>query len=187
MAAPLIDEPVAALKLENGTVLHDAVAKGFLSSSVMVRHRDGAQSVPYEQFPEEYRGVLLEKRPAKTVAATPRPVPTPKAKAPGAKEAAPSQPMLRLVSSSVRAEFATVEIYNDSNQPAVVQPEYLAVQLSDGSSLAGRQFVQTSEDGKITGTLNRVRTLTPRETATLALAFARIPEGKTAVRVAWRR
>lgn len=63
-AAPLIDEPVPELKLTNGRVLHDALAKSYAVSAVMIRHRDGAETIPYGLLPTDLQLLLTSKRPA---------------------------------------------------------------------------------------------------------------------------
>lgn len=62
-AAPLIDEPLPTLTLTNGRSLHDAQAKSYASKSVMIRHRDGAETIAYDLFPAALQPSLLAKRP----------------------------------------------------------------------------------------------------------------------------
>jgi hypothetical protein len=58
VAAPLIEEPVAELKLGSGKTLKLAMARSYSSSGVLLRHADGVAAVKYEEFPEELRGSL---------------------------------------------------------------------------------------------------------------------------------
>ena len=51
------------LTLANGRVLHDVTLKGFLSSSVLVKHQAGIESIAYTLFPLEYQPALELKKP----------------------------------------------------------------------------------------------------------------------------
>ena len=68
-AAPLIDEPVAELRLNSGKVLSQAIAKSYTPTTVFVKHAGGGASVKYEEFPAEYTAALTAKRPAPPTAA----------------------------------------------------------------------------------------------------------------------
>src|SRR3569623_3016289 len=78
-AAPLFDDPVAELHLTNGEVLHNVVAKGFNSTSVLVRYSEGAKTDPYDLFPTDYKSLVLAREPVshasalvKVASATPK-------------------------------------------------------------------------------------------------------------------
>jgi hypothetical protein len=62
VAAPLIEEPVAELKLGSGKTFKLAMARSYSSGAVLLRHAGGAAAVKYEEFPEELRGTLAEQR-----------------------------------------------------------------------------------------------------------------------------
>ncbi len=62
VSAPLIEEPVAELKLGSGKTLKLALARSYSASGVLVSHAGGAAAVKYEEFPEELRGSLKAQR-----------------------------------------------------------------------------------------------------------------------------
>ena len=63
-AAPLIEEPIAELKLGSGKTLKLAMARSYSSGAVLLRHAEGAAAVKYEEFPEELRRTLTAQRKA---------------------------------------------------------------------------------------------------------------------------
>lgn len=63
-AAPLIDEPVAELRLKSGKVYRDAIAKSFSQATIFLKHADGGSSVKYEELPDTLAPLALAKRPA---------------------------------------------------------------------------------------------------------------------------
>lgn len=62
-AAPLIDEPVAELRLTTGKALRDAIAKAYNPNTILIRHADGGTAVPYTELPAELRPAAEAKRP----------------------------------------------------------------------------------------------------------------------------
>jgi len=59
-AAPLIDEPVAELRLKSGKVLTRAVVRSYNLKSVLIRHDDGSTLIEYGELPIEHIPPLME-------------------------------------------------------------------------------------------------------------------------------
>ena len=64
-----VPDTFAVLTLTNGRELHDVELKGFSSTSVLVKHRAGKETIAYTLFPPEYQpGLALRKPRPKTEA-----------------------------------------------------------------------------------------------------------------------
>lgn len=152
-AAPLIDEPVAELRLKSGKVLTNAVAKSYTPTTVFIRHAGGAASVKYEEFPGEYTAALAAKRPAPPTAAElaekQNQIATQKAlesqRLAAAKEKAKSEEkkFLRNGVRIVRVNFstpqsATVTLRNETDRPARVFPSSILGRAEDGRTWPGK-------------------------------------------------
>jgi hypothetical protein len=59
-----LPDAFAVLTLSNGRVLRDATLKAFFSSSVLVKHQAGIETIAYTLFPAEYQSALKLKRPS---------------------------------------------------------------------------------------------------------------------------
>lgn len=186
LAAPLVDEPVAELHLASGKILHDAQAKGFAAKTVLVKHRDGAETVKYDQFPAEYQPQLLQKKPQPSTASS---TPTPKTPAPSlapkarAASARTRTPTVSVSSSQIGATFTKVEINNETNGPAEIPCGAVVAESSSGNILQGRHWVSVDGNGAISGTLNNVQVVPGQSTVTYHLVFPPLPAGVTLTRV----
>jgi len=189
-AAPLINEPVKELKLASGVVLYDAQAKSFGEKVVMVKHRDGGQTVPYEQFPEEYRAALLEKKAKPSpVSVRTNVVPAPKTAAPKvtSRDAEPKRVTGQIINSyDVRPSYTRVEIYNGSDRPVSVHPSSVVGERSDGKIASGRQWVAVDASDNISMTLDQTQVVGPNDVLTLRVVFERIPQDVSIVKVGLR-
>ena len=63
---PNLPERFDKLILSNGRVLQNVELKSFSSTAVMVRHSEGAESIPFTFFPPQYYEALMAKRPRPT-------------------------------------------------------------------------------------------------------------------------
>lgn len=189
-AAPLINEPVAELHLTSGKVLYDVQAKGFAQKTVLVKHREGAETIPYDQFPAEYKDQLIQKRPQPPKVSD---APTPSTPAPKV-AMTPTKPASRarvernvspvqIRTSSVGPYFTTVEIGNELDQQVEVTPNAVTAETSSGSTIHGRQWVAGDNDGKITSTLKQRQTIDPHSSVTLRVVFEPTPAGEVISRV----
>jgi hypothetical protein len=62
-AAPLVDEPVAELRMQDGT-RSDAIVRSLGGDAVLLQHAQGVEIVAFSAFPAEYRRPLEERRQA---------------------------------------------------------------------------------------------------------------------------
>jgi hypothetical protein len=188
-ADPLLDEPVAELTLTTGAKLYDARAKSFGAAVVMVKHRDGAQTVRYEEFPQEFRDALLAKKPqpAASSSAPGAPAAKPKPVAAAAKKPEPKRLHPLMVQTfRVLNDYAAVEVYNDSDQPVSLAPFALVGEVASGETVVGRRFVAVDESGRIVSTLAQRQSIKPRTSVMLHVVFERVPEGTAIARVQFR-
>ncbi|HEU5081597.1 MAG TPA: hypothetical protein VFT72_20455 [Opitutaceae bacterium] len=193
VAAPLIDEPIAELHLANGDVLHDAQAKSFNRSSVLVRYSEGAKTVAYEQFPAEFRDALLAKKPkpapetakpsvastTSKVPAAPKPKRVPVSRLPDER-----YHDLVILSSSVHPTYSTLEIYNDGTDTTEIDAGTVMAVADNGKYLQGLRWVQVT-DGAISGTDKNIQRIEPRSSAVLNVCFRGLPAGATIKEVVW--
>lgn len=192
-ATPLIDEPMKELHLVNGDVLPEAQAKSYNRNSVLVKYRDGAKTVPYEQFPEDCRELVLAKKP-KPAPQTSKPAPKEPAVSaakPVAKRAAPSSRLpeerfngLAILNTSSEASYSTVELYNDSTDVVELVPSALIGETDSGKTVVGRRWVQVS-NGAISGTMKNVQQIQPKSAVTLNVAFHGVAPGASIQSVVW--
>lgn len=184
-AAPLLDEPLPELHLTSGKTLYDAQAKSYATKSVLVKHRDGAETVPYDQFPSEYRDALLKKRPQPKPAdqqAQPAPSPTPKA-APKPTAQSSGNGRITLTSSSIGANFTSVDVTNDTPYAVQITPMAILAETSTGQVVRGRHWVQADASGNITGSLKAAQAMDPKSTISLNVVFEVLPAGISINRV----
>lgn len=197
VAAPLIDEPVAELHLVNGDVLHDAQAKSFNRTSVLVKYSEGAKTVSYEQFPAEFRDAILAKKPKpapesiKTAATTtsasavsnvstaPKPKRVPVSRLPEERYLG-----LAIISSAINPIYTTLEIYNDSTEGVDIDPSAVMAVAENGKYLQGMHWVQVT-DGTISGTSKNKQRVEPRSSVTLNVSFRGLPPGVAIKEVVW--
>jgi hypothetical protein len=190
-AAPLIDEPVAELRLKSGKVLTNAVAKSYSPTAVFVKHADGGTSVKYEEFPAEYTASITAKRPSPPTAeelaaqekrrqeALAREAARPKTKP--VQRTGPSMPLnkaeLGLAVSSIQGHVATVEIHNFGKAEYVLEAYSIIATTSDGRKLPGRGWVGLSADGRITAILRDRQRISVREPLHISVQFEPITSG----------
>jgi len=190
-AAPLFDQPIPELHLTNGVVLHNAVAKSFNSVSVLVRSNEGGRTVAYDLFPDEFKSLVLARKPAARVNATAKPTPVaikiePKKKTepePSTKPTGDTANGLILTSVTSGSGFMQAEIYNDNGQPSTLSPSALQATLDSGSTVTGSSWVEKDEDGKAQnnpGTLE----LPPASSTTVKVHFP-VPRGSSITKVTW--
>ncbi|HEY9155017.1 MAG TPA: hypothetical protein VIM69_07805 [Opitutaceae bacterium] len=199
-AAPLFDDPIPELHLTNGEVLHDVVAKGFNSTSVLVRYSEGAKTVPYDLFPAEYKSLVLARKPAphtatpaKTVAADSKievktdakPEKKKKATAPD-RLVGDRQNGLTLTSFTPGAGigYMNVEIYNDNTESVQLSPNSFQAELDNGKIVQGRHWIDTDEEGNISHTLAAAQDLPARSSTALKVSFS-VPPGVSVKKVSW--
>ena len=191
-AAPLFDQPVPELHLTNGEVLHDAVAKSFNSTSVMVRYADGGRTVPYDLFPDEFKSLVLARKPiahvssSKTVAVTPKADVKKKTEDSASKLPGETFNGLTLTSFSAGpgSGYMQTEIYNDSAEKVQLAAGALQAELDNGKIVNGRHWIEVNDDGKIQNTLAATQDLPPRSATVLKASFP-IPPGVTVTKVTW--
>lgn len=190
-AAPLFDQPVAELHLTNGEVLHNAVAKSFNSVSVLVRYSEGGRTVPYDLFPEEFKSLVLARKPAAHVKDAPKPTPVaikidPKKKTdpePSSKPTGDTANGLILTSVTNGSGFMQAEIYNDNGQPTTLSPSALQATLENGSTVTGTNWVERAETGKPENNPGTVE-LPPASSTTIKVHFP-VPHGSSVAKVTW--
>ncbi len=200
-AAPLFDEPLPELHLTNGEVLHNVVAKGFNSTSVLVRFSEGAKTVNYDLFPAEYKTLVLARKPAPHVSVTPKSTVMTEAKSDSKAEiktvekkkkelpdrlVGDRQNGLTLTSFSAGSGtgYMQTEIYNENGEASHIEPASLQAQLDNGKTVAGRHWIETDEEGNIHGTLAASQEIPARGTSTLKISFP-IPPGVSVEKVTW--
>ena len=189
LAAPLLDEPVATLTLKDGTVLRDARAKGFLAKVVMVKHRDGARTVAYELFPDEYQAVLAARRSAAQASAQidqaqsdaeVRKQAQARATASLAARSVAPEPGLnqvcRLTLTGSKGNVAILRIDNVSDQTAALVPWQLVARTHSGELFLGTHWVGLDEEGRAAVTLKRQQFIGARATMTLGLMLKAPPD-----------
>jgi|GEM_PF-3032184 len=198
-AAPLINEPVAELRLVSGKVLHDAQAKGFLARSVLVKHREGAETVAYDDFPAPYRDELARRRPAPsaTVAAVsvaPKPaaaaVPAVKAKVespsiaePKTKNKVSVTPAVSLSTSRIGSSCTAVELHNGADAPTEIHCTAIQATTSTGKVLNGRQWVASEVTDMVSHSLGTKQVIPSHTSTTLYVAFDPLPAGVSITQV----
>jgi hypothetical protein len=187
MAAPLFDEAVPTLTLKDGTVLRDAQIKGYLTKVVMVKYREGARTVPYGLFPDEYQAKLVARRPAPLRAPKPAKLNTIASK----KETPVNQGAdLRFGCSfsvgAVTDAAITIEIHNESNVEAKMFPEMFVARTYSGQMLPGTQWVGLNSEGRVSVILKRQQLIAPGDGATLQLMVAPIPRESGIQTVQWK-
>jgi hypothetical protein len=179
-------------------VLMDAQAKSFSTKVVMVKHRDGARTVRYEEFPAEYQPALLARRPApKTAeqlsveraatvqkprpvaAVTPRNANVPKASDPNMRNGC----LLSVLGT--KNNLAEVEVQNTSDSVRTVLAEGLVCTTVDGRTGIASEWVEANADGRITVIVGSRLTIAAGASAK-SFALFRIPPGSTIVKVEWR-
>jgi len=189
LAAPLLDEPVATLTLKDGTVLRDARAKGFLAKVVMVKHRDGARTVAYELFPDEFQAALAARRSAAQASAQ---IDQAQSEAEAQKQAqarataslagrsvAPEaglNQVCRLTLTASKSNVAILRIENVSDQTAALVPWQLVGQTHSGELFLGRHWVGLNEEGRVAVTLKRQQLIDAHSTVTLGLLLNAPPD-----------
>jgi hypothetical protein len=196
-AAPLFDEPIPELHLTNGEVLHQVVAKGFNSTSVLVRYSDGAKTVPYDLFPPEYKSLVLARKPV------------PHVSAPAKTTSADSKVEVKTAEKKKKAErpdrlvgdrqngltltsftagagtgYMNVEIYNDNTDSVELSPNSFQAELDNGKTVQGRHWIDTDEEGNINNTLAASQELPARSTTALKVSFT-VPPGVSVQKVSW--
>jgi hypothetical protein len=185
LAAPLLDEPVPVLTLKNGTVLKDARAKGFLTKVVLVKSADGAQTVAYELFPDEYQAALAGKRQAARVEqakldASARNQPQVRAVVPTAVPSVASDPELRdgchVTMTGSRGGIAFVRIDNQTDHFVLLSPQQFAARAFSGEMFSGAHWVELDGEGRVATTLKGQQKLGAGGSVTLALALATPPD-----------
>lgn len=191
MAAPLFDEAVPVLTLKNGTVLRDAQIKGYLTKVVMVKFRDGARTVPYGLFPDEYQAMLAIHRPPPLGAPTPEPMPAKPISAANKKEPRVNQGAdLRFGCSfsvvTVTAAAITLEIHNESKEAANIFPEMFVAKAYSGELLPGSQWVGLNSEGRVSVILKRQQLIVPGDVATLQLMVTPTPHESGIETVRWK-
>jgi len=193
-AAPLLDEPVAALTLRNGTVLRQALAKGFLTKVVLVQCAGGLRTVPYEQFPEEFQEALAGRRQAALAAvekqARERPPTIARRPAQSAPPAAGTSFEMasecRLTVTGTRGDVILLRIENRSAFPAAVHPWQIAVRTVSGRVVTGAHWVGLNDEGRVVVTLLNRQLIDGRAAVDLALAVAPSLENDAVDAVLWR-
>jgi hypothetical protein len=201
LAAPLVDEPVPALKLKDGTVLREVQAKGFMNKVVLVKCADGVRTVPYELFPDEYRTVLAAKRQgalnealaAKAkLAAQARDQAMLKAQQPAPAPSVAPAPELhngcRVALTGSRGALAFLRIENVADRAVAVSPAQFAARTFAGEMYVGTHWVQLDDQGRVTETLKSQQSVGAKSFVTLALATAIPPDvpDNTIAAVVWR-
>ena len=177
-AAPLFDEPLPELHLTNGEVLHNVVAKGFNSTSVLVRYSEGAKTVPYDLFPTDYKSLVLARKPVshasalvKVASATPKVEVKTDAKGDTKADAKTTdkkkkadrpdrlfgdrQNGLTLTNFSAGSGngYMNVEIYNDNTDSVSLSPNSFLAEFDNGKTVQVRHLFGTDEEGYINSTL----------------------------------
>jgi hypothetical protein len=187
MAAPLFDEAVPTLTLKDGTVLRDAQIKGYLTKVVMVKYREGARTVPYGLFPDEYQTKLVARRPA--------PLRAPKPAKPTTVASKTETPVnqgadLRFGCSfsvvAVTDAAITIEIHNESKVDAKMSPEMFVARAYSGEMLPGTQWVGLNNEGRVSVILKRQQLIAPGDVATLQLMVAPTPHESGIQTVQWK-
>lgn len=193
LAAPLLDEPVATLKLQDGTVLRQAQAKGFLTKVVLVQCEGGVRTVPYGQFPPEYQAALALKRQA-TLAAMEkqaqrqqsRLAPAPRSPPPPVVPKWDMTATFRLSASGSTGDVIMVRIENLSDFVAAVYPEQIAARTQSGKLVAGTHWVGLNDAGSVVMTLKNRQLIDGRATVILALAVSPGLDGDYVASVFWK-
>lgn len=195
-AAPLIDEPVAELRLKSGKVYAQAQAKSFSPSTVFVKHADGVASVKYEDFPADYETALASKRPAPP---TPDQIAAQERRREDAiaREAArlkpvqligPAMPLnesnlglvvVRIIPST---SYAEVEVHNFSERPYELGAQSLIAILASGQKVVGRSWIGINSEGRMTAILDRAQKILINEPKQLSVEF---PTTEKITRVEW--
>lgn len=201
LAAPLVDEPVPALKLKDGTVLRDARAKGFMNKVVLVKSADGARTVPYELFPDEYQTVLAAKRQGalnEALAAKARFDAEARDQAKlKAQQSAPAPSVApeselhngcRLTLTGSKGGMAFLRIENVADRAVAVSPAQFAARTFAGELYVGTHWVGLDGQGQVSMTLKRQQSVEPKSFVALTLATAIPPDvpDNTIAAVVWR-
>ena len=189
MAAPLFDEAVPRLTLKDGTFLQDAQIKGYLTKVVMVKHRDGARTVPYELFPDEYQAVLAARRPVRHDEPAPAPVkeaPIASGKAPAVSRNADLRHGCGFSVVTVNGDIVTMEFRNQSSAPVRVHPGMFVARTYSGEMLPGMQWVGLDSAGRVSVILTRWQLIAPGDVVTLQLMVAPMPHESAIDTVQWR-
>ena len=187
IAAPLFDEAVPALTLKDGTVLRDAQIKAYAPKVVMVKHRDGARTVPYNLFPDEYQRALGARRPVpRAERASVKPLP-------GANKTAATvnaDPELRygcsFMAGRLTGDAIPIEIHNESNDPVRLIPEMFVAKTYSGEKLPGTQWVGLNSEGRVAVVLKRQQEVAPGEVVTLQLIVSARPHEGGIETVQWQ-
>jgi hypothetical protein len=194
LAAPLFDTAVPTLKLKDGTVLQNAQIKGYSTKVVMVKHQDGARTVPYGLFPDEYQAGLAARRPAgqeTPASATPLAPAAPGPSGPTGPKPETRNPDLQYGCTfsvlGATGDVVTMEIHNESDQPAAVLPQMFVARTYAGELLPGSQWVGLNEEGRVTTMLKRFQVIPPGETVTLRLMVPPKPRESAIETVLWKR
>ena len=186
-AAPLFDEAVPALTLKDGTVLRDAQIKGYLVKVVMVKHRDGARTVPYGLFPDEYQAKLAARRPLPVIAPKlAKPIAAAGRKEPPANQGADLRYGCSFSVGAVTDAAITIEIHNESKEVARVIPEMFVARASSGELLPGTQWVGLNNEGRVSVILKHQQLIAPGDVATLQLMVASAPHEGGIRDVQWK-
>lgn len=191
LAAPLFDEPVETLRLKDGTVLREAQAKGFLTKVVMIKHQDGARTVAYELFPDEFQAALAARRSAAQAnaqieqaqseaeahqQAQVKAMPP----APGAARSVAPKPGLKqgcwLTLTGCKGNVVILRIDNVSHQAASVYPWQFVARTHAGGMFPGTHWVELNEEGRVAMTLRSQQLIDPGATVTLALTLNTSPD-----------
>jgi hypothetical protein len=198
-AAPLIDEPVAELRLKSGKVLTQAIAKSYTPTSVFIRHASGAASVKYEELPDDLATALSARRPApptaeelaaqeaRRQAALAREAAALKAAPPAAKRG-PSMPLnqanLGFSLVRIRGAFADVEIHNFGESSYWLEPYSLTATTSLGRKILGAGWVGLDSTGRVSVTMAAAQAMMPGTPRTMTVRFE-LPSDATIVNVEW--
>jgi hypothetical protein len=200
-AAPLVDEPVPVLTLTDGTVLHEVLAKGFLSKAVLVKCQEGPRSVPYAKFPDEFQATLGARRQAAEAARAKSQVP-PEALTtiPSSKSAVPAPTPAVPASQSAhqgckvtlienRGSVALLKFENASTAVVQLVPGDFTFTTSSGEEFTGVSWVGIQHKSLVEAAAwKNQREVEPGATLTLALQLSAkdgLPNG-TVQSVSWK-